>query len=280
MAVLVRPDSEGCASTMTGTHGTPDPQSDPRYPIGSVDRVLQLLLIFRDRPSIRVADAASELGVASSTAHRLLAMLQARGFVVQDRQSRRYVPGPAILELAGAVSPKADIAEILQPATEELRDRLAETANASVLRHASTVFVAGAESRHTLRIADQTGTRIAAFHSAPGKVMLADLPLERLRSLYPSALLKDPANGMSMPRSDLEQELGAVRAAGYATNDVPNTDATREFLSAAVPVRRNGSVIAALSVAAPAQRVTPAWKSRAIGELRRAAALVESQLTG
>lgn len=67
----------------------------PQYPIGSVDRALKLLLLLGEQPQIRLTDAAKHLGVASSTAHRLLAMLQYRGFVRQDPVSKAYHPGPA-----------------------------------------------------------------------------------------------------------------------------------------------------------------------------------------
>jgi len=53
----------------------------PLYPIESVDNALRLLLLLAEQPRIRLTDASNYLGVASSTAHRLLAMLQYRGFV-------------------------------------------------------------------------------------------------------------------------------------------------------------------------------------------------------
>lgn len=270
--------SPGKNSSAMPDQDQPEKLDPPRYPIGSVDRVLQLLLLFRERSSIRVADAAKELGVAGSTAHRLLAMLQVHGFIVQDRETREYVPGPAILELGNAVNRQDDITVLAQAATDELCERLSETAQASVLRHTSVVFTAGVESEYALRIADQTGKRIAAFHSASGKVMLADLPAERVRELYPSEVLTDSFNGVTMRRADLEAELEEVRGAGYATNDIPNTADAGDLLSLAVPIRKNGTVIAALSVAAPAQRATPSWRERAVTELRRSARSLERQI--
>ncbi len=264
-------------SRMSNSEASPPDQAQPRYPIGSVDRVLQLLLLFRDRQAIRVADAARELGVANSTAHRLLAMLQVHGFIAQERDTRRYVPGPAIIELGNAVHRQDDIADLGRVAAEELQERLSETANVSVLQHTSVVFIAGAECQQALRIADQTGRRIAAFHSAPGKAMLAGLPLERLHSLYPDDELIDPSNGVTMRRRDLEAELAAARAVGFATNDVANTSAVGDFLSLAVPVHRDGVIVMALSVAAPAPRATDAWKQRAITELTRTAKAMERQ---
>lgn len=265
-------------TTMPTPQSEPQAVDKPRYPIGSVDRVLQLLLLFRDRPAIRVADAASELGVANSTAHRLLAMLQVHGFVAQERETRRYVPGPAIIELGSAVNRQEDITDLALVACEELQERTSETANASVLQHTSVVFIAGAECQHALRIANQTGRRIAAFHSAPGKVMLAGLPLERLRSLYPDDEIIDPFNNVTVRRADLEAELQDVRELGYATNDVPNTSAVGEFLSLAVPVRRDGAIVVALSVAAPAPRATASWRELAVREAVRTAQQLESQI--
>jgi DNA-binding IclR family transcriptional regulator len=250
----------------------------PRYPIGSVDRVLQLLLLFRDRRSIRVADAAAELGVASSTAHRLLAMLQLHGFVTQDRATRQYVCGPAILELSHGLQGNADdITPLLQDATEEAADKVGETANACVLHHTSVIFVAGSECHHPLRIADQTGRRVVAFHSAGGKVLLAALPLSRLRDLYPDERIEDPALGLRVRRRDFEAELESVRADGYAINNVGGR-AMIEFQSVAVPVTRAGETVAALTVAAPAQRVTKRWANDTAATLRKVAGSLETQI--
>jgi IclR family acetate operon transcriptional repressor len=263
--------------TATKSDGASAPQK-PRYPIGSVDRVLQLLLLFRDRESIRVADAAAELGVASSTAHRLLAMLQLHGFVTQDSATRQYVCGPAVIELSHAVrANEEDITPLLQTAVEEAAERLDETANACVLHHTSVIFVAGRECDHPLRVADQTGRRIVAFHSAGGKVLLADLPVSRLRELYPNDPIEDPLVGVRVRRRDFEAELESVRADGFAVNSVGGKGMF-EFQSVAVPVRRGTDTIAALTVAAPAQRVTKSWAKDAAATLRQVAASVEAAL--
>lgn len=66
----------------------------PSYVIASADNALRLVVLLRDVGAVRLSDAAAELGVANSTAHRLLAMLVYRGFAVQD-EHRIYHPGPA-----------------------------------------------------------------------------------------------------------------------------------------------------------------------------------------
>ena len=66
----------------------------PIYPIGSVDSAMRLLLMIGERDRVRIAEAAKELGVARSTAHRLMQMLLYHGFVRQDPESKAYVAGP------------------------------------------------------------------------------------------------------------------------------------------------------------------------------------------
>ena len=55
-------------------------QNEPAYRLASVDHALQLALALRQDGPLRTVDAARRLGVAPSTAHRLLAMLVYRGF--------------------------------------------------------------------------------------------------------------------------------------------------------------------------------------------------------
>src|SRR2546423_6794422 len=70
-------------------------KNKPPYALQSVDHALQLVQILRDNGSLRISEAAQELGTARSTAHRLLAMLVYRDFAVQD-EARNYLPGPAL----------------------------------------------------------------------------------------------------------------------------------------------------------------------------------------
>jgi DNA-binding IclR family transcriptional regulator len=91
-------------------HG-PRTETAPAYPIESVGNALALLLLYKDRQAIRVAEASNALGVARSTAHRLLAMLQHFGFVRQNARSRAYHAGPALVEIGMAVIADAARAE-------------------------------------------------------------------------------------------------------------------------------------------------------------------------
>jgi len=70
-------------------------KNKPPYPINSVDYALQLARLLQQEGQLSVSQAAERLGVARSTAHRLLAMLVYRDFAEQGKD-RLYRPGPAL----------------------------------------------------------------------------------------------------------------------------------------------------------------------------------------
>ena len=99
----------------------------PAYPISSVENALRLLVILRDREEIRVSDASAELGVARSTAHRLIAMLHSYGLVEQDPGSRAYRVGPVLAELGLSSLRQVDVRAQLRPFLEALSADVGET---------------------------------------------------------------------------------------------------------------------------------------------------------
>src|ERR1700731_5058294 len=95
----------------------------PQYPIESVDKALKLLLLLGERPEIRLSEAARYLGVAPSTAHRLLAMLAYRGFVRQDPVSKAYLPGPSLTGVAFAIFGRLAIKQSAAPIMRSLSEQ-------------------------------------------------------------------------------------------------------------------------------------------------------------
>ena len=104
------------------------PTDPPQYPIESVDNALKLILLLGEQQEIRLTDAGTHLGVATSTAHRLLAMLTWRGFVRQDPVTKTYGPGPALTTVAFSVLRRMDIPRLAQPILDDLVQSLGETA--------------------------------------------------------------------------------------------------------------------------------------------------------
>src|SRR5215212_8391310 len=162
------------------TYGTP-----PQYPIESVDNALQVLLLLGEKPKLRLTDVSQYLGVASSTAHRLLAMLQYRGFVRQEAATRSYVPGPTLDKLAFGLLRRLDVRTRARPLLEQLNAELQETVHLGRLEGANVHFIDSIESPRAVRVGSRLGRSMPAHCTSNGKAMLATLTDAELTALYP-----------------------------------------------------------------------------------------------
>ncbi len=244
----------------------------PSYPIESVDNALKLLHMFRERSPIRVSEASSSIGVARSTAHRLLAMLQHHGFVRQDPFSRAYVAGPALLDFGLARLRDRDIRTPARPFLETLSQETGETVHLIALQGREVLFLDCVESAKAVRVGNRTGLLLPAHCTSAGKALLAALPPERLKALYPEERLPGLTRRSIRTRARLEREVRLVRRRGYATNF---GETEEDIGSIGVLIQDRQRVPrAALSLAAPTSRLTAKTiATMAKAALRTAAAI-------
>lgn len=226
----------------------------PNYPIGSVDNALRLLLLFSEQRSVRIADASRVLDVARSTAHRMVQMLQYRGFVVQNPETRAYVAGPELIRMALAVVQQIDVRTVALPVMERVRAELNETVHLGELRGTEIFFLESLESTKSVRVGQRTGVSMPAHCTASGRALLAALSQEQLHALYPSTRLPKVTETTISSRRELEAELAATGNRGYAINFGQSEP---DVHSVAVPVLDVlGRARVSLAVAAPPSRLT------------------------
>jgi DNA-binding IclR family transcriptional regulator len=238
-------------------------QKKPTYSIEAVDNALQLLQLLRDGGSLRLKDAASELGVAPSTAHRLLAMLVYRGFAVQD-ESRRYVPGPAMGAGPAGVSWTRLLRELARPHMELLCSRVNESVNLMIRVGTKVRFLDTVEGTNALRVGDRQGTVLPANKASGGKAMLAELEPAMIDQLFRSQNAE--IGGDSIPDEEYPaflRELDTIRSNGFAAN----FEGTEEGISALGMAlhNRKGDVVGAISVATPVARFRKLFDAGLVG---------------
>ncbi|WP_051174947.1 IclR family transcriptional regulator [Nocardia exalbida] len=223
------------------------------YPIESVDNAARILLMLLDSPALRVANVARDLGVARSTAHRMLTTLQARGLLRQDPATKTYGPGASLVELGMAVMGAVDLRAEIRPVLEKLSAETGETAHLLVLEGVEVVFLDGVEGKHVIRAAARSGQRSSAHTSAAGKALLAHLDPEELRRRYPGTRLRGGTSAALGTRAALFADLERIRERGYATN---MSESEPDLHAVAVTVcDRNGNARFALSISGPAGRL-------------------------
>ncbi|WP_413733444.1 IclR family transcriptional regulator [Sodalis sp. RH21] len=237
----------------------------PSYPIASVDNALRLLLLFREQQSLRLTDACNYLGVAHSTAHRLLAMLIHRGFVCQD-ENRVYRPGPMLVDIGLAAVQKMDVRMQARPFLEKLANEFGETVHLVSLERDQVRYIDAIESGHALRVIARTGQVLPAHCTSAGKALLGELTPAQVRMLYAGKeLVKITANSISS-LDVLEQVLAEVRIQGYAVNHGENDESVGSV--AVALVNALDRPVASIAVAMPENRMHPGIQTHIVQVLK------------
>ncbi|QKJ89224.1 IclR family transcriptional regulator [Paramixta manurensis] len=226
----------------------------PSYPISSVDNALRLLLLFREQQSMRLTDACNYLGVAHSTAHRLLAMLIHRGFVRQDA-TRAYRPGPMLVDIGLAVVQKMDVRTQARPFLETLATRFGETVHLVTLEGSQVRYLDSVESDRTLRVIARTGQVLPAHCTSAGKALLGEFSPEQVRALYADEALTIKTTRSIKSFAALENALDDVRHQGYATNYEESEEGVGSVAIALVNAADRP--VASIAVAVPVTRLLP-----------------------
>ncbi len=238
------------------------------YPIEAVDNALLLLQLLRDGGKLRLKDAAAELGVAPSTAHRLLAMLVYRGFAVQD-EFKNYVPGVAIGVGPAGLGWTRQLRQLAQPHMELLSSHLNETVNLMVRVGTKVRFLSTSEGSNALRVGDRQGSVMPAHKASGGKAILAELDADMVRKLFTSSSAEiggDYITEAEFP--GFTRELEAIRRNGFAAN----FEGTEEGISALGMALHNGAgkAVGAMSVATPVARFRPLFDAGLVQRLAEA----------
>lgn len=238
----------------------PSPQSTrPNYAIDGVDNALRLIQILRDEGALRVTSAARTLGVANSTAHRLLSMLVYRGFAVRD--AHVYRAGPAIDVAAAHPESIRQLRLCVQSTMELLSSQLNTTVTLMVRVGLNVRMLATIESAGVFMIGDRRGEILPASKAACGKALLAHTRHDVLERLYRSEGAHLAGTYMPDGRfASFVTELDVVRQRGYARNLAETEPGIAAF---AMPVSdAAGRAVAAFSVVLPSAP-TPGAPTRA-----------------
>ncbi|SDS72156.1 DNA-binding transcriptional regulator, IclR family [Brevibacterium sandarakinum] len=224
----------------------------PAHLLSSVDNVLRLLQSLRDTGAVSITDAAADLQVSPSTAHRLLSMLVYRGFAVQD-ESRTYHPGPGIVANVEAQSAHRHLLQILRPHLETLSETTGETCNLLVRVGTTTRFLASEEGADRMGIGSRAGEILPARLTSGGQVLLAELSPQVLASLYTSNTARTSGEFLDAEAFvRFRRRLDLIRQTGSALN----RERTERGVAALGMVVRGpeGQALAAISVSVPSNR--------------------------
>ena len=213
----------------------------------TLQNAIRLMNLFSiDESELSVTEIAGELGIAKSTAHRILISLESEGLIMKDPKSNLYRLGVSFLSLGNVITKNMRIYNHSSNILKYLQTTTGETSGVMVLENEYAYVINLEEGQYPIRYSTYIGQKEPVYCSSTGLAILAFQSAKVIHSIKEKA---------SISVKDFEQKMDFIRLNGYY---VSIDEFYENVTSIAVPVRNGrGEVIAALAIAGPSERILP-----------------------
>ncbi len=224
------------------------------YIIQAVSHALDLLEQFHgDVDELGVTELSKRLKLHKNNVFRLLATLESRGYIEQNRATENYRLGLKSLELGQTFIKQMGLLRQAKPILEKLVSECNETSYVAIFKEGYIVYLDVIETDLTVRVVSRVGSRLPAYCTAAGKIHLAFMSDEEVDALLPSRDLKAFTPATITDREKLKQELRQIMDKGYA---IDNEELDLGVRCVAAPIRDyTRRIVGAVSISGPSMRL-------------------------
>ncbi|WP_426173964.1 IclR family transcriptional regulator domain-containing protein [Massilia sp. TWR1-2-2] len=229
-----------------------DALTDPSF-MTSLARGLAVLRAFSDsRRALTIAQISQKTGIPRAAVRRCLHTLKQLGYA--EAEMNNFSLRPKVLTLGYSYLSSTPLAVSSQPYLNNVSRALNESCSLAVLDDSEVLYIARSATSRVMSVALNAGSRLPAYCTSLGRVMLAHLEPDELDAYFARTKLRPMTERTVVSQKRLREILAGVRQQGYAIND---EELELGLRSIAVPVRgASGKVLAALNVGAQAARVS------------------------
>jgi DNA-binding IclR family transcriptional regulator len=222
------------------------------YLVPGLERGLRILAEFSARePVLGAPELSRRIGIPRTTTFRLLQTLEALGFLERVNGDRNFRLGVAVLRLGFEYVNSLELTDFGTPILERLRDATGLSTHLLIRDRRDVVFVAKAQSHEPLfsSVKVHVGTRLPAHATVHGHVLMGDLSLAALRTLYPETQLEKYTDRTPATVDELDERVRECAALGYGLSEA---SFERGISVVTAPVRdHSGSIVAAVAATVP-----------------------------
>lgn len=225
---------------------------DPRYHLDAAARTITLLQAVGDHGPVSLATLTGKLGWTKPMVYRLVRTLHTCGAL--RLRDDRYSLGPVMISLGYAALQSIRLVETARPTLASIHEATGESTVLTVLDQTEVVYVDFVETDHLLVFRARLGSRLPAFCTSSGHVLLSGLTDDQLKELFRGYRFEPPTSHSVSSLKELLHRVDEVRSHGFALVDQEVADGHR---SSAAPVfDHSGQVAASISISVPAARVS------------------------
>lgn len=249
------------------------------YIIQSVVHALDILEAFKgSKEDLGVTELSKRLKLHKNNVFRLLATLETRGYIEQNKQTENYRLGIKTFEMGQAFLAQTGLLKQARSVMEDLVKACNETVYIGVLREDRAVYLDIAETTHSVRVANRVGTLLPAYCTAVGKAQLAYLSEDELSRVFTKAKLPPFTKHTITERDKLVTHLKDVAKRGYSL-DLEEFEP--DVLCIGVPIMDyTGRAVAGMCISGPGCRMSRKRMETELLPLVRAAGAEVSKKLG
>jgi IclR family KDG regulon transcriptional repressor len=225
------------------------------YVIQAVYHALDLLEQFRDDvDELGVTELSNRLKLHKNNVFRLLATLESRNYIEQNKVTENYRLGLKTLELGQTFIKQMGLLRQARPVLERLVKECNETTYVAILKEFQIVYLDVVETDMTVRVVPRVGAQLPAYCTAAGKVQIASMSEEELAKFFPSKELKRFTPNTITDREVLKKQLKKIAEQEYA---IDNEELDIGVRCIGAPIRDyTRRIVGALSISGPTMRLT------------------------
>ncbi len=240
--------------------------------VQALDKGVRLLQALAHGVAMPLTDLSLQVGMSTSTTHRLLSTFEKHGFAEFDDSSKEWSVGIEAYRVGSAYLNRTSLVEASQNSLRQLMEETGETANLGIAEGGDIVFINQVETHHPIRAFFQPGARGHMHASGIGKSLLANMPRREVESiLKKKGCPQFTENTLILP-ARLFDDLAMIKTRGWALDDEERYPGMRCI--AACIYNSHGEAIAGVSVSGPAVRFPDHVLSEIGGKVSQAAAQI------
>ncbi|MES2103987.1 MAG: IclR family transcriptional regulator C-terminal domain-containing protein [Pseudomonadota bacterium] len=225
---------------------------DPNF-MSSLARGIAVIRAFSDQQrTLTISQISHKTGIPRAAVRRCLHSLKQLGYA--DSEAHNFRLTPKVLTLGYSYLSSTPLAVSAQPCLNNISRMLNESCSLAVLDSNEVLYVSRSATSRIMSVALNVGSRLPAYCTSLGRVILAHMPEEALAQYFSSVTLRAYTDKTVVSRAKLMEIFATIRQNGYV---IIEEELEIGLRSMAVPVRgASGRVTAALNVSAQATRIS------------------------